>query len=228
MSDDLRDQIDQFSKLLDRADLFVQHAIHHDWSSRFRDKSINQMVLEYRNQLDEWIDQALRHRINIIDMRRQHKALIRSIAPRVVQEGLDEGGIDEPDSDDEEFIDELIGDWLASQIPHVDPFAKDAYNGVSDLGGRLQAWTDAVRELGAKAKLYALGNISLTFKRDPRQKRSKEPCAECIKYEGKRHRYSWWNERGLLDRNGNDHFGCGRWEHCFHHFYNDKNEVIYP
>lgn len=228
MSDDLKSQIDQFSKLLDRADLFIEKTVSIDWSSRLRDKSIKQISSTYRKQLDQWVGDALTHRISIVEMRRQHKALIRSIASEVALEGLDEGGIDEPDSDDEEFVDELIGDWLASQIPHVNRFAKDAYDGISDLSGRLQAWVDAVRELGAKAKLYALGNISLTFKRDPRQKRSKEPCNECIKYEGVRHRASWWTERGLLDRNGNENFGCKRWEHCFHHYYNDDNEMVYP
>jgi len=53
-----------------------------------------------------------------------------------------------------------------------------------------------------------------------------ESCRQCQKYKGQRHKKSWWESRGLLGRNGNENFDCGRWENCHHNYYNDAREQV--
>jgi hypothetical protein len=53
----------------------------------------------------------------------------------------------------------------------------------------------------------------------------RESCRECQFHKGKRHTTKYWRSRGLLGRNGNPNFTCGRWV-CQHSFFADDGELV--
>ena len=192
-------------------------------------KTIAQVVTGYANRLTTLVNQTMRTG-DYIEQRRAHKALLKNVARDVYRDGLREGGIEPRDEtpEDKAATEEAIDDWLASQFEYVNQFAKDAAEAKKDktkraaILSRVDDWLVALRNFGEAGRLAALGNIMLTFDGDD----GSESCDECQHYKGQRHRRNWWAERDLLRRNGNDNFGCGRWEPCQHPFRDDSGKVI--
>lgn len=192
-------------------------------------KTIKQIVAGYENRLTTIVNDAMRTG-DFVDMRRAHRALLKNVARDVYRDGLREGGIEPRDESDEDraATEEVIDDWLSGQLEHVNQFAKDAAEARKDkskrpeIVGRVALWVDSLRNFGEAGRLAALGNIALTFDGDD----GEESCDDCQRYKGQRHRRNWWAERGLLERNGNENYACGRWENCHHSFKDDKGKVI--
>lgn len=196
---------------------------------RYNVKTIAQIVTGYRNRLTSIVKDAFKSG-DAVTMRQQHKALLRNAAPDVYREGYREGGIDPKDlePDDRANYDEAIDDWIASQIEFVNQFAKDAAAAKRDkpardaILARVDQWSASLNNFGEAGRVAALGNIMLTFDGDD----GEESCDDCQHYKGQRHRRDWWAKRGLLERNGNTNYECGRWDNCHHDFRDDNGKVI--
>lgn len=190
-------------------------------------KTIGQIINRYTDQLTNLVYDTFKSG-DAVDMRRSHKALLREMAPLAYIEGMREGGIDEPDNEDQQVIDEAASDWLAGQLEFVNAFAKDVADAKKNkdarpaILARIESWVSSLRNFGEAGKLYALGNVALTFDGDD----GKESCEDCQRYKGQRHRRNWWAERGLLERNGNENYECQRFDNCHHSFFDDKRNVI--
>lgn len=192
-------------------------------------KTIKQIVTGYKNRLTTIVNDAMRTG-DFVDMRRAHKALLKNVARDVYRDGLREGGIEPKDesAEDKAATEEVIDDWLAAQFEHVNQFAKDAAAVKKDktardaILARVDLWVESLQNFGEAGRLAALGNIPLTFDGDD----GDESCDDCQRYKGQRHRRNWWAERGLLERNGNENYECGRWENCHHSFRDDSGKVI--
>ena len=196
---------------------------------KYNQKSIGQIVNQYRDQLYNIVYNCFRSG-DSVDMRRAHKALLRDMAGKVYDEGLREGGIspEDMDAEDRDARNEAVSDWTAEQASFVNQFAKDTAEARLDsdkrtaILARVPLWVDSLRNFGEAGKLAALGNIALTFDGDD----GAESCDTCQRYTGQRHRRKWWADRGLLERNGNPNYECGRWDNCHHHFKDDSGKVI--
>lgn len=196
-------------------------------SKRYAYKTIGQIIKQYDDQLTKLVYETFRSG-DAIDMRRSHRGMLKDFGLKVYIEGIREGGILEPDQEDQQVADDALDEWYVSQSEHVNQFAKDAAAAKRDPSlrasvlSRIPLWIDSMRNFGEAGKLYALGNIPLTFDGDD----GEESCDDCQRYKGQRHRRNWWAKRGLLERNGNVNYECGRWANCHHDFRNDKGEVI--
>lgn len=212
-----------------RQSLAAAISVAADWLAEREVKTINQIVAGYSNRLTGIVRDAMRTG-DAVDMRRAHKALLKNVARDVYRDGLREGGIEPKDEtpEDRAATEEVIDDWIAGQLEFVNQFAKDAAAVKRDKAARdaiiarVDQWGLSLRNFGEAGKLAALGNIMLTFDGDD----GEESCDDCQRYKGQRHRRNWWAERGLLARNGNENFECGRWENCHHEFRDDKGAVV--
>lgn len=190
---------------------------------------VGSVITQYRDVLSNFVYDAMNGRMSAVDFRRAHKALIRAVAPDAFIAGLRDGGA--ADDDIVSFVDDnraMLADWITNQVGHTNDFAaacadvqgdKDKRGAILD---RTESWVNALRGLADNAAVIAKGDPALTFNGDD----GKENCADCRRYKGKRHRRAWWAKRGLLERNGNPNFGCGRWDGgCFHGYYYDSGEL---
>jgi hypothetical protein len=197
------------------------------WLARREVKTIGQIVKEYDDRLSRLVHDTFRTG-DAIDMRRAHRAMLKDLGLKSYHEGMREGGINEPDVEDNETAQDALDEWIAGQFEHVNQFAKDAAAAKrnpdlqSAVLARIPLWVDSLRNFGEAGKLYALGNIMLTFDGDD----GEESCLDCQRYKGQRHKRNWWAVRGLLERNGNPNYECGRWDNCHHSFLDDKGTVI--
>jgi hypothetical protein len=197
------------------------------WLQEREVKTISQIVNGYNNRLTNIVKQAFKTG-DAVEMRRAHKALLKNVAFDAYRDGMREGGIAEPDQEDRDVMDEAANDWVAGQVEFVNQFAKDAAASKKDkdkrdgILARIDLWVAALRNFGEAGKLYALGNIPLTFDGED----GEESCDDCQRYKGQRHRRNWWADRGLLERDGNPNYECGRWPACHHSFKDDSGKVI--
>lgn len=197
------------------------------WLQEREVKTIGQIVKRYDDQLQRLVRDTFRTG-DAVDMRRAHRAMMKDMGRSVYTEGMREGGINEPDDEDIATLDDALDEWTSGQFEHVNQFAKDAAAAKKDTTkregvlARVELWVAALRNFGEAGKLYALGNIPLTFGGDD----GEESCDDCQRYKGQRHRRDWWAKRGLLERDGNPNYECGRWPACHHSFKDDSGKVI--
>lgn len=189
-------------------------------------KSVNEVLREYRDLLENFVVDAANGNISAASIARQMRKAVIDFAEEAYAEGLREQGEETSDEDDK-----AIRDWILSQTPHIYDFADSAVS-VSDLSGdaktdarnamldRVDEWVESLDRLSQVAQVNAEGDPFLTFDGDD----GKDSCAECQKYQGQRHRKSWWEKKDLLMR-PNQIFGCGRFDNCQHHFYYDDGEI---
>ena len=135
---------------------------------------------------------------------------------------LDVGG-EETDREDE--------DWLASTLDAQREYAYNLFNVLKTLRGqgvdpdtegetRAAAWAVTLDGVYSEGRLRGDGNQMLTFQGED----GDESCEDCQYYKGQRHSAKWWTKRGLVARNGNEQFACGRWAPCKHDYYTDAGE----
>lgn len=175
-------------------------------------KSIAQVVREYRDELTNIVYDVFNGRSDATDMRRAHKALLKSHAEPVYIEGMNEGGLKEEDFDEDDLaqIEEDVGDWLGKQIDEVNGFAKDTAAAAKDkdlrhaILDRLEMWVDSLRTLGDMGKAYALKSEKGEWRYG-----DTEHCDTCLKLNGKVHRVSWFLDRGYIPgENGSETLDC--------------------
>ena len=195
-------------------------------------KSVNEVVRDYQNLLENLVVDAANGNVRRSPFVKQMQQAIIDNAQSAYIEGLREGGRKPPtiEADDQKAIDS----WILTQTPSVGAFVDDAM-AVSKLSGdektaardvmlgRVQQWADSLAWLGRLAGVNAKDDDPyLTYDGDD----GEESCPECQKYKGKRKRKSAWEKLGLLERNGNPNFTCGRWENCHHNYYNDAGDEV--
>lgn len=194
-------------------------------------KSIAEVVRDYENRLTRFAYEVLNSKSDAIDFRRAHKAMLQDMGNRVSVEGWREGGGKAEDFGDEETA--YVDDWIRGQQGFVNDFAawlastdedgnRNNEGKRSYLATRIGQWVGALQNLGDILRMKAKGDPFLTFDGDD----GDESCDECQEYKGQRHKLSWWEKRGLIARNGNENFTCGRWTPCNHHFYDDNGKVV--
>ncbi len=172
-------------------------------------KTISQVVTSYRDQLTNAVYDVWNGNSDPIDFRRAMKALLREDAPQAFEEGMREGGIDEPDEDDQAALTEKVNDWLGEQVPYVNDFAKAVAEARGDkdkraaIQERVGLWVDAMRSIGELGRAYAMGNVKAEWRLGDRATHT----PDCIALSKKAaHRVSWWIERGHTPP---IHLGCG-------------------
>ena len=195
-------------------------------------KSVNEVLREYQDTLERYVVNVVNGNMTKGEMSRAMRALIKRLAPNAYTEGMREGGIRDPEAEMEDEDDEAIATWAADQLLYVDGFTESCQE-ASTLKGddrttqrdillnRVDDWVSSMRFIGQKGYLSAKGNLPLTMKGTD----GKVSCNECQKYKNQRHRMSWWDKRGLLDR-PNENYTCGRFDTCQHHFYDDDDNIV--
>jgi hypothetical protein len=181
-------------------------------------RSVSEVVRTYRDALTNWVYETMGGRMTAIDLRRAHKALVRSVAQDAYFEGMREGGILSPadEATDKDFAN--IKEWIAGQISFVDDFAK----AVGDVAGdgtkragiinRLELWIGSVSNLGQAGFLSAKSDRPAIWHLGP----TETHCDQCAALDGKRHRVSWFLNHGYLPHTPpNPQLGCDGWGKCF-------------
>lgn len=189
-------------------------------------KSVNEVLRAYRDALENYVVDAANGNKTAASIAKSMRKDVISYAHDAYEEGLGEAGIETTPQDDG-----VIGDWILTQTPYIYDFADSAV-AVNDLSGdartsardvmleRVDDWVNSLNQLAQLAGVNAQGDPMLTLDGDD----GKDSCNECQKYNGQRHRKSWWDARGLLDR-PNKNFGCGRFDTCNHHYYFDDGSL---
>ena len=197
-------------------------------------KSINEVLRSYADTLTRWVIDAANGNMTAGRIATGFRSLLIDDAQAVYVEGMREGGIKDPETEIDETDQAAIDSWIAGQVQHIYSFADDAV-AVSKLSGddrtaargvmldRVAVWVQSLESLGRLAIANTKGDPMLTFDGDD----GEESCAECQKYKGQTHKKSWWEKRDLLRRNGNDNYGCQRFENCHHfHYYADGSLAL--
>jgi len=183
------------------------------------------MVDGYRNDLGNLIQELLRGggRMSKAQFRHDMKGIIKAYAREGFRVAWEEGGGDVNETEAADI--ELIDEWRTEQQGFVDGFTDWLKDKTSDLDlvtSRLDSWAASFQNFMERIKLRAEGDPMLKLDGDDGQ----ESCDECQEYKGQSHRLSWWEKRDLTKRNGNENYGCGRWDNCQHHFFNKKGEQV--
>jgi len=157
----------------------------------------------------------------------QRKSRIRTLIadsfPNAFYTGYADAGGEETEPDDER--------WITRETSRQQGFVDDLFEcllEIKDAGGdardeidrHAEGFATALDSAYNEGKLRGNENIMLTFDGDDGQ----ESCPECQRYKDTRHSAKWWLKRDLVRRNGNENFGCGRWQTCQHDLYTDKGE----
>lgn len=108
-----------------------------------------------------------------------------------------------------EFVDGVF-DWVKEQR-EAETITEPA------ITARVDTWVGTLSSIYAEGKARGDANQMLTFQGDD----GAESCPDCQKLKGKRHSAGYWRKKGLLARNGNPNFECGRWDACAHDYYTD-------
>jgi hypothetical protein len=191
-------------ELIERAEALVDA-----WRLEVTVKTIAQIVVSYRDQLTNLVYDVFNGNSDPVDFRRAMKALLREDAPQAFEEGMREGGILDPDDDDQAAMTEKVNDWLGEQVQYVNDFAKAIGEAAKDktqrqvILDRVVLWVDAMRNLGELGRAYAMGNVKATWQLGDRATHT----SDCIALSKRpAHRVSWWMERGYTPP---IHLGCG-------------------
>lgn len=140
--------------------------------------------------------------------------------PGAFYSGYVEAGGEDTEPDDEKELTRLINaqlefvdgvfDWVKEQRD-AETISEPAIN------ARVDTWVAGLSGIYAEGKARGDANQMLTFKGDD----GAESCKDCQKWKGKRHSAGFWRKKGLLARNGNPNFECGRWDTCAHDYFTD-------
>ena len=199
----------RLTALLERAEALTRPAL----------KTLADALANYDSRLTEMAEDFTDGAFTRPTYRRGHKNLLQEMAELAFREAWLEGG---GDPDDVESTDlELMADWLDAQTAHVNAFS-DWLAETRQMGDaiddRVRDWVSSLRNLGEQVKARAMGDPQLKYDGDD----GAESCDECQEYKGQTHRLSWWEARGLTARNGNENYGCKRFDNCHHSFFHAK------
>lgn len=157
------------------------------------------------------------------------KAIAESFPPAFYAGYGEASGSDEVLAEDDQ--------WLTDQMNAAIGYVDGLFDHLRDLrkAGNFEADAIATKHAESYAvtldSIFGQGrlrgnlNVMLTFARDPDFPPSADPCIQCSRWEGRRHRARTWLKKDLVRRNGNENFDCGRWEPCHHYLYKDDGTL---
>ena len=179
-----------------------------------------------RNQLARLLNQAeqvlsgeFSANKTLSDALANYDSRLTEMADLAFREAWLEGGGDPADVDAADL--EIVADWVEGQTAHVNDFSnwlEETRRTGAEIDDRVRDWVSSLRNLGEQVKARAMGDPPLKLDGDD----GAESCDECQEYKGQVHRLSWWERRGLTARNGNENYGCKRFDNCQHSFYHAK------
>lgn len=182
-------------------------------------RSVSEVTRTYRDALTNWVYETMGGRMTAIDLRRAHKALIRSIAQDAYFEGMRQGGIQNPQDEVDDTDMARIKEWIATQASYADGFAKAVGEVAGDNAkraevlSRVEMWCDSVSALGTQGEMSAKSNRPGIWHLG----NTVEHCTTCAGLDGKRHRVNWFLSHGYIPRQpGSNVLECGGWNcQCF-------------
>jgi hypothetical protein len=174
-------------------------------------KSRRDVAQEYKGQLYEFTNKAMRGQMSAVDMARAHRELVRTLGPAMYTEALKANGISEEEMDEADRSE--IDGWIAGQLPYVRDFANATTQAKTEtdksaIAGRIDYWVAALNELGqlgiASANKNAMGEWRIG--------KTEEHCKNCQELHGKKHRVKWYIQKGFIPREpGSETLECGGW-----------------
>lgn len=206
-----------------------------DILERLLREAVNEVLREYRDQLTNFVYETLNGHMTVVDFRRSHKALIRTMAMDAFSEGMREGGIADPKSWMDDYERESVKAWINDQVSYVDNFA-DAVAAAKSADerkailARVDLWVDALRSLGTQGEMSAKGNLPGTWEYDPNKEHCKahDGRVSCAWLNGQRHRLKWFLGKGYIPQEkGSQTLGCGGWR-CGCKIEGDDGRVLAP
>lgn len=189
--------------------------------ARITSKSVNEVLRDYQNLLENGIVDVFNGNKTKGEFSRMQRSLIKGDSTDVYLEGMREGGIKDAKSELSDDDEQTISDWTTNQLDFVKDFA-DAIGEDAKLEGdakteargvlfdRAAIWVQSLKGLGSLGYASAQANMMVTFRLGATEKH----CSTCSRLNGKRHRLSWFRDRGLIPQitKGNENFACGSWK----------------
>lgn len=190
-------------------------------------KSVNEVLREYDATLTRFCFDVLNGNTSAVDFRREHKALLRALAPEAYAEGLREGGVSQDEMDDEDRA--AIAAWVSEQVAHVNDFAawlaagepRNSEDKRRQLADRVALWVQALENLGGLGRASAQKNMMCEWRVG-----DAEHCDTCLELNGQRHRLKWFTSKGYIPREvGSSTLDCGGYN-CKCGLYSDSGARI--
>jgi hypothetical protein len=195
-----------------RSMFYIPKALAH------QDRTVGQVVKEYKDALTNWVYETMNGRMDAVDLRRAHKALIRKNSQPAYFEGMREGGIGAPEDDATEKDYAAIKEWVTAQAGYTGDFASAVVEARGDDAKRAEIlrrvglWADSVSCLGQAGLLSAKSDRPAVWHLG----KTETHCNTCVGLDGKRHRVSWFLQRGYLPHTpGNAILECEGYGHCY-------------
>ena len=187
-------------------------------------KDIASVALNYRNQLRLAVADVYQRRSTRVGLQDAMGALIETFAPRVFAEGMQEGGADPDEMEDEER--DALQAWIDNQLTYVPAFTEAVDNAETDQAqesilNRLDLWSGALRNLGDMGKAFALKNRTGQW----RLGGTIEHCSTCTRLSnGRPRRVSWYIHNGYIPRQvGSETLECKGFQ-CLCGVYDPKTD----
>ena len=198
-------------------------------SSATTQLTIGEVTRTYKDQLTNFVFEALNGNMDALDLSRSMRSLLRDLADDVYIEGMREGGIKDPESELDKDDESAIKDWLSGQLSHVRDFSRAVISVRSgdttrrDILDRIELWVDNLALLGSLGTASAKRNIMVTWVYG-----DTDHCATCKMLNGKRRRLKWFIDNGYIPQErGSATLDCGGWE-CGCHLEDDEGNWIMP
>jgi len=181
-------------------------------------RSVASVTNSYRDALTNWVHETMNGNMDAIDLRRAHKALIRKSAQPAYFEGMREGGIQAPEDDATEKDYASIKKWVTEQAGYTGDFSSAVVEARGDeskraeITRRVGLWADSVSGLGQAGLLSAKSDRPAVWHLGE----TETHCTTCQGLDGKRHRVSWFLQRGYLPHSpGNEILECEGYGKCY-------------
>ena len=168
----------------------------------------------------------------IADVAATMRQLLRSYAMDVYQEGMKEGGIDNPEAELDDEDEATVTAWINEQMSFVPGFiddlklvtkAKDRGAAQEAINARVELWRGSLGNLGSLGKASAQRNKMVTWEYGDTQH-----CSTCAGLNGKRHRLKWFLTNDYIpQQNGSETLECGGW-YCQCRLMSDDGEQVMP
>lgn len=193
-------------------------------------KSINEVVRRYRDAFENVLYDAFNKRVSQSSLVAKLAAIIESNAGDAYREGMKQGGGD-PDTDFTKDDQNIIDDWITTQINALAGFAQAAVDvrGADDkdvaraaILDRVDLWVD---------NLNMLGNLGAASQSDPMVTwvyGDADHCETCAGLNGKRHKLSWFIDKGYIPQErGSETLDCHGY-HCQCKLVDAKGNQVMP
>jgi hypothetical protein len=154
---------------------------------------------------------------NVTDRRRAGdilRQIIRTFSYRAYEEGLREGGVFEPPTEDERAeIEAFIKDQSQYVSGLTDVLIKQ--DGITDDQFKQKAgqwFGKSIKPMYTAGMVSANANQMMEFVGDD----GLESCSTCTRLKGQRHRLKDWQRKELVPQENTENYECGGWE-CQHY-----------